>query len=98
MDEDRAIPCVSYAAKSTDDHHGSIAGQLAECRQAITRDELRELVGEYSDKAVSGYRRDRGPQLARALAHAERLAPSTARPSFGRSTPTGSRGMTGRRR
>jgi hypothetical protein len=74
VDEGRGIPCVVYAAKSTEDLHGSIPGQLAECRQAISGDELRQLVGEYSDEAVSGYKQDRGPGLAQALAHAERLA------------------------
>jgi hypothetical protein len=29
------IPCVIYAAKSTEDRRGSIPGQLRECREAI---------------------------------------------------------------
>lgn len=73
MDRD-GIACVLYAAKSTEDRRGSIPDQLRECRDAIDADERRLRVAEYSDEAVSGYRRDRGPGLADALEHAEDLA------------------------
>jgi hypothetical protein len=68
------VGCVVYAAKSTEDRRGSIAEQLRECREAIDGDPRRLFVAAYSDEAVSGYRRDRGPGLADALAHAEDLA------------------------
>ena len=32
-----------------------------------------EVVGEYSDEAASAYKGDRGPELAAALEHAERI-------------------------
>src|ERR1700676_4201124 len=68
-----AIPCIIYAAKSTQDRRGSIPDQLQECRLAIESDPLRRLVAEYSDEAFSAYRRDRGPGLRDAFQHAEDL-------------------------
>jgi hypothetical protein len=68
-----AIPCIIYAAKSTEDRRGSIPDQLQECRLAIESDPLRRLVAEYSDEAFSAYRRDRGPGLKDAFQHAEDL-------------------------
>src|SRR3954451_17425020 len=62
---------VIYAAKSTEDRHGSIPTQLEDCRALAERDGL-EVVGEYSDEAASAFKGDRGPGLARAVAHAER--------------------------
>jgi hypothetical protein len=67
------IYCVLYAAKSTEDRHGSIPGQLQDCREAIERTGDRVLVGEYSDEACSAYSGDRGPELVDALRHAEEL-------------------------
>lgn len=69
-----AIPCVIYAAKSTEDRRGSIADQLAQCREAIAQGARRGVIAEYVDEAVSGYRRDRGPGLRDALEHCEDLA------------------------
>jgi Recombinase/Resolvase, N terminal domain/Homing endonuclease associated repeat/Recombinase zinc beta ribbon domain len=74
MGDGVGVGCVVYAAKSTEDRLGSIREQLRECREAIDGDPRREFVAQYSDEAVSGYRRDRGPGLADALAHAEDLA------------------------
>src|SRR4051812_12191236 len=34
-----------------------------------------QVAGEYADEAASGWSGDRGPQLAAAISHAERLAP-----------------------
>ncbi len=68
------VACVVYAAKSTEDRHGSIDGQLQESKELIAADPARRLVAEYTDEAVSGYTRDRGPGLAAALAHTEHLA------------------------
>ena len=71
-EEVTATPAVIYGAKSTEDKHGSIPTQLADCRKLA---EGWEVVGEYSDEAATGWRGDRGPELARALDHAERIAP-----------------------
>ena len=68
------IPCVIYAAKSTEDLRGSIPGQLSDCRDALARAGERIVAGEYSDEACSAYLGDRGPGLVDALAHAEELA------------------------
>jgi hypothetical protein len=68
------IPCVIYAANSTEDRRGSIPDQLGECRAAIERASGRDLVAEYSDEAFSAFRRSRGPGLVDAMQHAEDLA------------------------
>jgi DNA invertase Pin-like site-specific DNA recombinase len=68
------IPCVVYAAKSTEDRRGSIPDQLRECRAAIQGEPGRSVVAEYSDEAVSAFTRSRGPGLAEAMSHAEELA------------------------
>src|SRR5690348_17288221 len=60
------LPCVVYAAKSTEDVRGSIDTQLADCRAAIEREGGREVVGEDRDEGVSGFKRSRGPGLERA--------------------------------
>jgi len=67
------IPCVIYAAKSSQDVRGSIPAQLAELRQAIAEDARRGVVAQYIDEAFSGYRRDRGPGLQEAIEHCEDL-------------------------
>lgn len=56
---------VIYAAKSTQDAHGSIPTQLADCRAAAER-EGRTIVGEFSDEAASAYHGNRGEGLERA--------------------------------
>jgi DNA invertase Pin-like site-specific DNA recombinase len=68
------IYCVLYAAKSTEDRHGSIPGQIQDCRDAIERAEDRVLAGEYFDEACSAYTGNRGPELVDAMRHAEELA------------------------
>jgi site-specific DNA recombinase len=68
------VACVIYAAKSTEDRRGSIPGQLADCRAAIAALPARSVVAEYTDEAFSAFRRNRGPGLAEAMAHAEELA------------------------
>jgi DNA invertase Pin-like site-specific DNA recombinase len=72
-DNGAAIPVVMFAAKSTEDPHGSIDGQLAKCREAIEREGGREIVAEFSDEAASGYRGNRGPGLQAAMERAEEL-------------------------
>jgi hypothetical protein len=74
VDPRAAIPCVIYAAKSTEDKRGSIPEQLRECREAIEADPRRRLIADYKDEAFSAYRRDRGPGLRDATQHAEDLA------------------------
>jgi hypothetical protein len=69
-----SIPCVVYAAKSTEDRRGSIPGQLADCRAAIDAAQGRAIVAEYRDDAVSAYAGNRGPGLAQALGHGAELA------------------------
>lgn len=73
MTEQTAGVAIVYAAKSTTDLHGSIGTQLADSRQLAESRGLR-LVAEYSDEAASAFKADRGPGLAQALEHAERLA------------------------
>jgi DNA invertase Pin-like site-specific DNA recombinase len=74
VDDRSAVACVIYAAKSTEDRHGSIPEQLDECRTVIAGDSGRRLVAEYRDEAFSAYRRNRGPGLISAMQHAEDLA------------------------
>ena len=68
------IPCILYAAKSTEDKRGSIPDQLRECRAAIERESGRAVVAEYTDVAVSAFSRSRGPGLVEAMQHAEELS------------------------
>jgi DNA invertase Pin-like site-specific DNA recombinase len=66
-------PAVIYAAKSTDDVHGSIPTQIADCEAMATREGW-VIAGTYSDEAASAYRGNRGNGLVRAREHAELLA------------------------
>jgi DNA invertase Pin-like site-specific DNA recombinase len=59
------LPAVIYAAKSTEDRHGSIPTQLDDCRE-LARREGWTVVGEFSDEAFSAYHGNRGPGLAEA--------------------------------
>ena len=68
-------PAILYAAKSTEDIHGSIPTQLEDGRQLAEREGL-EVVGEYFDESASAYKGDRGPELAAALEHAEKVGAS----------------------
>jgi site-specific DNA recombinase len=65
---------IVYAAKSTADPRGSIPTQLQDGRAMAAREEW-ELDGEYADESASAWSGDRGPQLAAAIEHAERIAP-----------------------
>ena len=64
---------VIYAAKSAEDTHGSIATQLADCRELAERQGW-QVAGEFGDEAFSAFKGNRGPGLARAKALAVRLA------------------------
>jgi DNA invertase Pin-like site-specific DNA recombinase len=64
---------VIYAAKSTEDRHGSIPTQLEDAREMCEREGW-EAIGEFSDEGFSGYSGDRGPELERAFAAADAAA------------------------
>jgi DNA invertase Pin-like site-specific DNA recombinase len=66
------VRAVLYAAKSTEDVRGSIPDQLADCRKKAEA-EGRTVDAEYADEAWSAYSGNRGPELARAREHAERI-------------------------
>jgi site-specific DNA recombinase len=63
---------ILYAAKSTQDKHGSIGAQLEDCSKMAEREGWR-IASTYQDEAISGWTEDRGPGLAEALEHAERV-------------------------
>jgi DNA invertase Pin-like site-specific DNA recombinase len=67
------VPAVIYAAKSTEDKHGSIATQLTDCRKMAAENGWL-VVGEYEDEGFSAYSCSRGPGLAQAREHAARAA------------------------
>jgi len=69
-----AMPCVIYAAKSSEDVRGSIPTQLSDARAAINLQGGRRVVAEHADEAASAYRGNRGPGLAAAKREAVRLA------------------------
>src|SRR4051812_3371404 len=60
-----ATPCIIYAAKSTEDVHGSIETQVTDCR-GLAECKGWKVVGEFSDEGFSAYRGNRGPDLERA--------------------------------
>ena len=66
-------PAIIYAAKSTDDVHGSIPTQIADCEGMASREGWM-IAGTYSDEAASAYHGNRGDGLVRAREHAEQLA------------------------
>jgi DNA invertase Pin-like site-specific DNA recombinase len=69
-----AIPCILYAAKSSEDVRGSLITQIQDCQQAVAEAGDRTIVAEHADEAASGFSRNRGPALAAAMTEAERLA------------------------
>jgi DNA invertase Pin-like site-specific DNA recombinase len=66
-------PAVLYAAKSTEDKHGSIPDQLAKTRR-LAKAEGWSVRGEFSDEGFSAYSGNRGPDLEWAKAKAIELA------------------------
>jgi DNA invertase Pin-like site-specific DNA recombinase len=68
------LPCVIYAAKSTEDVRGSIATQLEDCRRAIEREGGRRAFAERSDESASAFRGSRGPGLVAAKRDATQFA------------------------
>jgi hypothetical protein len=67
------IPCLIYAAKSTEDRRGSIPGQFADCAAAIATCAGRSVIAEYEDEGFSAFTGNRGPKLVEAMLHAEAL-------------------------
>lgn len=63
---------ILYAAKSTEDVRGSILGQLEDGREYAKTAGL-EVAAEYSEQEVSAFKGNRGPELAAALRHVERI-------------------------
>jgi DNA invertase Pin-like site-specific DNA recombinase len=59
------IGAVIYAAKSTEDKHGSIGTQLEDCRR-LCAERGWQILGEFSDEDFSAYHGNRGPDLAQA--------------------------------
>jgi site-specific DNA recombinase len=59
------LAAVLYAAKSTEDQHGSIPTQLSDCRE-MARREGWEIIEECVDEGFSAYSGNRGPGLERA--------------------------------
>jgi DNA invertase Pin-like site-specific DNA recombinase len=64
---------VIYAAKSTEDKHGSIPTQLEDGRKLAAARGF-EVVAEHQDVSKSAYSGDRGSGLAEAMAACERLS------------------------
>ena len=64
------MKAILYAAKSTEDKHGSIPTQLEQCRQRAQAEGW-PVVGEFSDEAFSAYHGNRGDGLVQAMALCE---------------------------
>jgi DNA invertase Pin-like site-specific DNA recombinase len=75
MEDTASELAVLYAAKSTVDKKGSNATQLADGRSFAECEGL-QVVAEYADEDASAYYGNRGPELAAALDHAERIGGS----------------------
>jgi len=71
--EARPAPCVIYAAKSTEDRHGSIPTQIDEARD-MAEENGWIVVGVFTDEGFSAYSGNRGPGLANARAAAAEAA------------------------
>lgn len=69
----RPEPAVLYAAKSTEDRHGSIPDQLART-SALATAMAWDVHDRFSDEGFSAYSRNRGPGLQQAKAKAVELA------------------------
>src|SRR4051794_39162808 len=60
------MPCIVYAAKSSEDAKGSIATQVADCVAAVERRGGRLVAPPQVDENRSAFRSNRGPGLAQA--------------------------------
>jgi DNA invertase Pin-like site-specific DNA recombinase len=70
---DSVAHAVLYGAKSTEDTHGSIGGQLADAH-ALATGEGMTIGGHHTDESFSAYSGNRGPGLAAAMDNAAALA------------------------
>ena len=72
---EQPTPVVFYAAKSTEDKHGSIPGQFKDGREYVAGREglVHRPEWEFSDEDESAYHGNRGDDLTRALAKCEEL-------------------------
>jgi DNA invertase Pin-like site-specific DNA recombinase len=73
MSQNRSVPAVLYAAKSTEDKKASIPDQLDRGRD-LAEGEGWKVAGEFSDENFSAYSRNRGPDLEKAKTLALKLA------------------------
>jgi DNA invertase Pin-like site-specific DNA recombinase len=73
MQDNRSVPAVLYAAKSTEDKHGSIPDQAAKTRRLAEKEEW-SIFGEFTDEGFSAYSGNRGPGLEEAKTKAVALA------------------------
>lgn len=73
MQSDPSSVAVLYAAKSTEDKHGSIPDQLAKNRDLANREHW-AIHGEFTDEGFSAYSGNRGPGLEEAKTMAISLA------------------------
>jgi DNA invertase Pin-like site-specific DNA recombinase len=62
MGSEQVVPAVIYAAKSTEDKHGSIPDQLLKTRRLCEREGW-PIFGEEEDEGFSAYSGNRGPGL-----------------------------------
>ena len=69
----KVVPCVIYAAKSTQDRHKSIETQIEDCRKMAEREGW-EVIGEFKDEGFSAYSGNRGRGLAKAKEVATKAA------------------------
>ena len=68
------LPCVLYAAKSTEDVRGSLGTQLVDCRAAVEALGGRVVIAAFKEESVSAFSGSRGPALEDAMRVAATLA------------------------
>ena len=68
------IPVVIYGVKSSPDEKESVADQHRIVLEAIEREGDRDVIGTYGEANMSGYRRERGPELEAAMTAARQAA------------------------
>jgi DNA invertase Pin-like site-specific DNA recombinase len=73
MQDQGIAPAILYAAKSTEDKHGSIPDQIVKARDLSEKEDW-SMRGEFSDEGFSAYSGNRGPGLEEAKAAAIELA------------------------
>lgn len=81
MPDKPIVPAVLYAAKSTEDKHGSIPDQLAKSRRLAKREGW-TVVDEFFDEGFSAYSGNRGPDLEKAKEVVRALAEERGQCNF----------------